>query len=151
MLKRQLQNAAVNVGCYIFEYAYNIKAAKERDLLVKAIFDGSPKARYMSWDYNWCIRPGFDVVCDALMRLSGIKVELGLMELRDPAAIYIRSHIDHVFNNLRGGLIAHGCFYPPIDELTNVGNIGADTVLEMASQVLRMSLANVATSYIDCL
>lgn len=149
MLKRQLQKAQLDIGCYIFEYAYNIKAVAERDLLIKTIFHGSPKARYISWDYNWCIRPGFDIVCDALLHLSGIKIELGLLGLRDPASIYIKTHIEHTFNTLRDGLIAYGCFYAPILDTNVTTNV--DTVLEMAHQVLTMSLSQVATNYIDCL
>jgi hypothetical protein len=148
MLKRQLQNqSGIDIGCYIFEYTINIKAAKERDLLIKIIFDGKPKSRYMAWDYNWGIKPDFEIVCDALLRLSGIKTELGLLELRDPAAIYLKNHVAHLFNTLKTGLITYGCLYPPHVEFNMTTNI--DTVLEMSRQVLGLSMSKVASNIIN--
>ena len=147
MLKRQIQNQrGVDIGCYIFEYTINIKAAKERDLLIKIIFDGKPKTRYMSWDYNWGIKPNFEIVCDALLKLSGTMIELGMVSWKDPAAIYMKNHVAHLFNTLKNGLIAHGCFYPPhiVDSPTNV-----DTIYDMSCQILGLSMSLVASSIID--
>lgn len=147
MLRRQLKNQEeVDIGRYIFEYTINIKSAKERELIIKTIFDGSPKARYMSWEYNWGIKPDFEPVCDALLHLSGIIVELGMVPWKDPAAIYIKNHIKHLFNTLKNGLIAHGCFYPPrtVESSTN-----ADTIKDMSKQVLGLSMSQVASSIID--
>lgn len=146
MLKQTLQQQKIDIACYIFEYTFNIKNIVERELLTKIIFEGKPKVRYISWDYNWGIKQDFQSVCDALIHLSGITIELNMLNWKEPTSIYMKNYIVHIFKTLKDGLIAYGCLYPPytVDVSTNV-----DTIKDMSIQIMKMSISNVASSFIN--
>lgn len=147
MLKQQLHKKDnVDVAEYITNYASNIKNQKEGSYFMDIVFNGQTRAKYLPFDYNWSILPSYEIVVQALIRLSGTVTELKRHEWRDPAVIYLVNHVSYIFGLLKDGLIAFGCKRPPKRvELTTT----SDTILEMAQQVVNMKGPDNLSEYFD--
>ena len=109
MLKQQFKNQFVDVRDYVLGYSQSIKARREKDLILQIIFDNIPKVKIVAFDYNWGILNEFDVVCDAIVKLSSIVIDLGLVCFTDPYCVLIKNHMYMLYNTLKKGLIAYGC------------------------------------------
>lgn len=133
-LKPMNMNEEVNIRENIIKLAQNINIQGEKENIIKLIFVKTQKhtVKYMSFDFNWIIKPDFDIVQDALIKLSSIITTLKMYTFKDTYSKIVVDHIISLNKILKDGLIAHGCFQPPykIDSPTTT-----DTILEIADQI----------------
>ena len=87
----------------------------------------------MPFDYNWEIKPDYERVTRAIIKLSSIVCELSSYEWSSSSCLIIKSYMWSLYNQLKAGLLAYGCSAPPeiIETSTN-----ADTIHEMSEQIL---------------
>ena len=140
MLSKQLKESPfIDIKTNIISYAQHIKSKREKDLLLTTIFN-KPLGHhvvYLSFQYEWLIKPDYMIVTDALARLSTVKTQLSLIDFQEKNSLFIREHMSFIFSILKDGLIAYGCNRPPYkaDSLLN-----SATILDITHQVLRFML-----------
>jgi hypothetical protein len=127
----------ININKYIFKHFENIRSKNEYEKLFKILFDKPILSiKYLPFQYNWVILPDYDIVTQALIKLSCIKIQLNKTELYDGNSIIIKDYIIYIFDLLKSGLISYGCKYPPYKLHSLIDNI---TVFELAKQVMSLN------------
>lgn len=137
MLKQQFDDLRLQT---LFEYvSHNIDKIKsdfEKQLMSSVIF-GSPRVKYLPFDYNWTIKKEFDIVTDALVKLSSIVVALRAENWQDTHSLLIKNYVHVVYANLRNGLLLYGCITPPYKLPMKITK---EAILQTAQQVLELNI-----------
>lgn len=139
MLKKQINDQKnYKVADFIWHYLDSIDG-KEKQMLIDIIFSlQTPRIKILPFDYNWCIKPDFLVVTNALVKLSSIVIELKGRIWQDNSARMLQNYMNSIYKLLKDGLIAHGCDHPPwrIDHETQKPNY----IKDLAAQVVALRL-----------
>jgi hypothetical protein len=94
-----------------------IETEDEKDLLMQILFEKTEehKVVFLPYDLSWNVKPEFEGVCDALIKMSSIILLVNKYEakFKDPRSKGILMDIRCLYNLLKEGLRELGCRTPP--------------------------------------
>jgi hypothetical protein len=150
MLKQQLRNQNdLTLQEYIIHYTDQARLRVEKELILNIIFKNIPRVKYLPFDFNWHIKPGFEHVTSAIIKLTGITTELKLHDWNDPMCMHIKNHLIHIFTILQDGLKFYGCHNPP--STSHQPLITKEKLIQLANETNSLSwLSEESEMFVEC-